>query len=267
MVPAILITLLMLAFWLLSVRLKDVSIIDTAWGPGFVLIAWTEWSRQSLSLVSFHPTALLPVLVSVWGLRLSTHLFVRNHGKSEDFRYRQMREKWGNRFWWVSLFTVFGLQGLVMWIVSLPLHVGSNSLSSSMVEDRTSGGFSLLTIVGVTAWSIGILFEAVGDWQLAHFKSQPGNKGRVLQQGLWRYTRHPNYFGDSMVWWGFFLIGLSNHAAWWTVISPVLMMFLLMRVSGVSLLEQSLLQNRPGYRDYVRRTSAFFPWLPKMDLE
>lgn len=263
MLPAIVIASLMIVFWLLSVRMRDAGVIDSAWGLGFVLVAWVEWARGAWGHTGFGCNVLIPAFVSIWGLRLSAHLFARNFGKQEDFRYRQMREKWGKRFWWTSLFTVFGLQGIVMWIVSLPLQMISTTVTISDLENGNALWSTPLFIVGSIVWTVGMFFESVGDWQLTQFKSRPENKGHVLQHGLWRYTRHPNYFGDSMVWWGLFLMAMAWHAAWWVIVSPVLMSFLLIRVSGVTLLERSLVQGKTGYRDYVCRTSAFFPWPPK----
>jgi len=195
---------------------------------------------------------LVSLLTSAWGLRLAGYLDWRNLGKGEDYRYRAMRERFGTRFPWISLFAVFGLQGLIMWVVAVPIqtaHFGTAPLG-------------WIDAVGVFFWTVGWLFESVGDWQLARFKAIPDNRGKVMDGGLWRYTRHPNYFGDFMVWWGLYVIAAAA-GGWWTIFSPVLMSFLLIRVSSVTLLERSLKQNRPGYEDYVARTNAFFPWPPK----
>jgi steroid 5-alpha reductase family enzyme len=163
-----------------------------------------------------------------------------------------MRDHHGDRFWLVSLYLVFGLQGLIMWIVALPLQAAAVATSS----------LNWIDFVGIAFWTIGLTFETVGDFQLARFKADPANAGRVCDRGLWRYTRHPNYFGDFMVWWALFLIALAG-GAWWTVVSPILMSVLLIRISGAALLEKSLKTTKPGYTDYVRRTSNFFPWPPK----
>jgi len=242
---------MMTMVWILSLRRRDASIVDIAWGSGFVLVAWAV-------LVAASPRRavdwVLPCLVTFWGLRLSGYLAWRNHGQPEDYRYRQMREKWGDAFWWVSLLTVFGLQGVVMWVVSLPIQTGIG---------RDGAAASWLTLLGVVLWAIGFCFEAVGDWQLARFKSNPSNKGVVLDKGLWRYTRHPNYFGDFLVWWGLFSVAWSLGAPWWTVVSPATMSVLLMYVSGVTLLEKSLTAAKPTYQTYVQQTNAFFPGPPK----
>jgi steroid 5-alpha reductase family enzyme len=248
------ITILMLAVWLLSIIRKDASIVDIAWGLGFVVVAWVCLLFDANRDAARSPGCLLPVLTTLLGVRLSAYLFWRNHGKPEDYRYRAMREKWGTAFPLVSLVTVFALQGLIMWVVSLPVQVGT------ALADRDP---SPATLIGIALWAIGLFFESVGDWQLARFKSQPRNKGKVLDTGLWRYTRHPNYFGDFLIWWGLFLISLSLTRAWWTIIGPLIMSIFLMRVSGVTLLERSLTQTKPEYADYIRRTNAFFPCPPR----
>ena len=243
---------LMLAMWLISVAIKDASIVDIIWGPGFVLVAWVAFVVGDGSSAR---RTLLAILVSIWGLRLGGYLAKRNLGKGEDYRYQAMREKHGARFSLVSLYTVFGIQGLLMWIVSLPVQVAAT--------DPTPSDLGLLDVAGVVAWLIGLTFEAVGDAQLARFKADPANKGAVMDRGLWRYTRHPNYFGDFMIWWGIYLVALSTGSAWWTFIGPVVMSTLLMRVSGVAMLEKTIGSRRPGYDEYAARTSAFFPRPPK----
>jgi steroid 5-alpha reductase family enzyme len=191
-------------------------------------------------------------LVTIWGLRLSFHIFTRNKGKPEDFRYAKWRQDIGLHWWWISYFQVFLLQGFLMWIVSLPLQ-GALSYSNSTT-------ITWLDALGVLIWLTGFLFESIGDCQLAKFKSDPSNKGKLLSTGLWRYSRHPNYFGDAAQWWGFYLFALAA-GAWWTIISPILMTFLLLRVSGVILLEKTL-SARTGYEDYMKSTSSFFPFPP-----
>jgi steroid 5-alpha reductase family enzyme len=241
---------LMVGVWLLSLVKKDASIVDIFWGLGFVLIATVSY----LIADGYHRRKILiVVLAAVWGLRLAAYIYWRNKGKGEDYRYRAMRARHGKRFSIVSLYTVFGLQGLLMWIISFPLQIAQISPAPARL--------GLLDWIGAAFWLIGFLFESLGDLQLARFKANPKNKGKVMDRGLWRYTRHPNYFGDSLMWWGFFLIALSVPAGLWTVISPLMMTGLLMKVSGVALLEKTLTKTKPEYRDYVRRTSAFVPWL------
>jgi steroid 5-alpha reductase family enzyme len=242
---------LMLGVWLLSVWKHDVSIVDVFWGLGFVVIAWTAGALGA----GYGPRRLLIcTLVTLWGMRLAAYLLWRNWGAPEDYRYRAMRAHHGERFVWVSLYMVFGLQGALMWLVSLPLQVAQ----ISPLPDR----LTWLDGAGALLWAAGLCFEAVGDWQLARFKSDPANRGQVMDRGLWAYTRHPNYFGDAVVWWSYVAIALATPYGVWTIISPVLMTFLLMRVSGVALLERKLVKTRPAYADYTRRTNAFFPWFP-----
>ena len=247
---AALVAAAMILLWLISLRLKDASIVDIFWGVGFVLIAW---ATHSVSPVGARGTVLV-TLTTVWGLRLAAYLAWRNHGKGEDPRYGAMRDFRGEQFWWVSLITVFGLQGAVMWLISLPVQVG-----------QASGlPMSMLSYLGIAIWTLGFLFESIGDYQLARFKSvgEPGRK--VMDQGLWRYTRHPNYFGNALIWWGLFLVAVTESTIW-LAISPILMTFLLLKVSGVALLERSLAGRSAEYRNYVARTSAFIPWPPKGD--
>ena len=193
---------------------------------------------------------LLIILVTIWGLRLSLYLLWRNWGHGEDRRYAAMRQNHGPRFWWVSLFTVFLLQAIILWFVSLPIQFAA--IAPGPIN------MTLFDVAGIAFWSVGLFFEAVGDWQLARFKSDPLNSGRVMDRGLWKYTRHPNYFGDFCIWWGIYLIAASGGAAW-TIASPLLMSLLLMKVSGVTLLESTITDRRPEYADYRRRTNAFFP--------
>jgi steroid 5-alpha reductase family enzyme len=196
---------------------------------------------------------LISILVTLWGLRLSLYILWRNWGKPEDFRYQKWRQEAGKRWWWQSYFQVFVLQGLLMWLISVPLLAAQRSSAPA--------NLTMFDFIGLVLWVVGFFFEAVGDLQLARFKANPANKGKVLEAGVWRYTRHPNYFGDSAQWWGYYLIGASA-GGWWTIFSPILMTLLLLRVSGVALLEKTL-ETRPGYKEYVEKTSAFIPWFPR----
>ncbi len=242
---------LMSLVWVVSVRSRDVSLVDRWWGPGFALAAWV-WV---LTLQAVQPRALLlATLVTIWGVRLGWHIHRRNRGHGEDVRYTAMRNDSPQTFWWTSLITVFWLQGVLLWIVALPLFAA--------MRPEAPRGIQLLDWLGVVVWLVGFGFEAIGDAQLAAFKRDPANRGKVMDRGLWRYTRHPNYFGDATLWWGLGLFALSTPGAWWTLLGPALMSTLLLRVSGVSLLEKSMSQ-RPGYTEYVARTSAFFPLPPK----
>jgi steroid 5-alpha reductase family enzyme len=200
-------------------------------------------------------SVLIVVLTSVWGLRLAGYLAWRNLGKGEDFRYRAMRHKHGDSFFLISLGTVFGLQGILMWLVSLPVQ-------AAVALPGANDVLGMFKIAGVFLWAVGMFFEVTGDLQLARFKAKPANQGKVMDRGLWRYTRHPNYFGDFCVWWGLYLIAFeAGH--WWSFVGPVLMTVLLLKYSGAGLLEKTIVDRRPAYRDYIRTTSAFFPMPPR----
>jgi steroid 5-alpha reductase family enzyme len=230
---------------------KNASIVDIVWGLGFVITSWVlaltidgDSTRQIL----------LAVMVGAWGLRLGGYLAKRNIGHGEDWRYKAMRKKKGARFGLISLVTVFGLQGVLMWVVSLPVMFGNS--------DATPG-VGPLAVIGVMVWAVGLSFEAVGDWQLAKFKKDPNNAGKVMQTGLWSLTRHPNYFGDALLWWGIGIVGAETGTGVVGFIGPVVMTVFLLRVSGVPMLERSLMKRREGYAEYAARTSAFIPRPPK----
>ena len=249
---ATILTTLTLA-WVISVKLQDAGIADVCWGSGFALLAWL-YCLLSPTLTS--RSWVVAALVTLWGARLSLHIFRRNHGKEEDPRYRAMRASHGPAFWWRSLFTVFWLQGAILWFVALPLLVA--------VRAARPAALTAVDGLGVVLFVLGFGFEVVGDYQLKRFKAEPANRGHVLDHGLWRYTRHPNYFGDATLWWGLYTIAAATPGGWLTVLSPALMTFLLRRVSGVTLLEQSLTTSKPGYRAYIARTPAFFPWFQRV---
>ncbi|MDH3253977.1 MAG: DUF1295 domain-containing protein [Acidobacteriota bacterium] len=238
--------------WLASLAKRDVSIIDIFWSLGFVTLAWLY--RSQVPVESFRQT-LLPTLVTLWGLRLSLYILWRNRRSGEDYRYAAMRKKYGKTFPILSLVIVFWLQGALFWVIGMPLL--------QVQISRHPVGWTWLDVLGLALFAIGFLFEAVGDFQLVRFKADPANKGKVMDRGLWRYTRHPNYFGDATLWWGYGCFALATDASLWTLAAPLLMTFLIVKVSGVALLEKGLGDTKPKYRDYVRRTSAFFPWPPR----
>ncbi len=238
--------------WIISVIIKNVSIVDLFWGFGFVLTnVYYFISTDGLGLRK----VILLILVSIWGLRLTGYLSWRNIGKGEDYRYKQFRRKYGEkRYWWISFFQTFLLQGILMWLISAPL------LGAQYHGQEKSPG--ILDYAGIALWITGFIFETFGDYQLARFKADPSNKGKVLSSGLWRYTRHPNYFGDSAVWWGYGFLCLGAGSIW-PVLGSILMTALIIKVSGVALLERNLVDKKPEYREYIEKTSAFIPWFPK----
>jgi len=243
---------IMFAVWLLSLVKRDASIVDVFWGLGFVVVAWLTFLQADGYLGR---KVLITLLTTLWGLRLALHILIRNWGHGEDRRYQAWRAQYGTRFWWVSLFTVFGLQGVLLWAISLVLQVGQiSAIPTTLV---------MLDLLGAIIWAVGFIFEALADWQLYRFKADPENKGKVMNKGLWAYSRHPNYFGESLVWWGLFLITLATPGSAWTVISPMVITFLLLKVSGVTLLEKTIVDSRPEYREYIETTSSFIPRLPR----
>jgi steroid 5-alpha reductase family enzyme len=245
------IMLMMTILWLISIKIRNVSIVDLFWGFGFVVVATVYF----LNTEGFGTRKiLLLTMVAIWGMRLSIYLAWRNLGKGEDFRYQKFRKDFGeNRYWWYSFFSVFLLQGVLMWLISAPL-LGAQFYAGNEI--------GLLDFIGVAIWIIGFVFEAGGDMQLAQFKANPENKGKVLSTGFWHYTRHPNYFGDAAVWFGYGLICLSA-GSYIPVLGTVLMIALIIKVSGVTLLEKTLNTTKPGYKEYVRKSSAFIPWFPR----
>jgi steroid 5-alpha reductase family enzyme len=243
---------MMICGWLISLIDKNVSIVDSLWGLGFVLTAWITFGLAE----GFAGRKFLIVLITTtWGLRLSAHLFWRNWGKGEDPRYGGWRKAGGRRFWIISLFKVFLLQALFLWVIALAIQYGQISPKPEH--------FTWLDFLGLILWMIGFVFESVSDWQLARFKADPTNKGKVMDRGLWAYSRHPNYFGEFLIWWGIFLIALSTPKSWWTIVSPLIITTVLLKMTGIPLTEKTIVKTRPGYREYIKRTPAFFPRFPK----
>lgn len=236
--------------WLVSLVLRDASIVDIFWGPG---VAGLGWSYLLLVAAPSRLGLATCVLVTVWGVRLAAHIAARNMGAGEDYRYRRWRDQAGPAFWWVSLFKVFLLQAVVAWVVSSPLL---------LVQRAGAGPAHLwLVAVGSVLWLVGFSFEVVSDWQLVAFKRDPASRGEVLSSGLWSLSRHPNYFGEAVLWWG---IGLMAAAVGGplALVSPALLTFTLLRISGVAMLDRDLAGRRPGYAEYIERTPAFLPIPP-----
>jgi len=232
------------AFWVISLIKKDVSVVDSLWSLFFIIAALAVFNN--LAEVSDRAILVL-LLVTVWGLRLSAYITLRHWGHEEDHRYQIIRENNQPRFAFKSLYMIFAFQALVAWVVALPLFYAINSTAPLMLLD----GLALLL------WLVGMFFETVSDYQLYQFKKNPDNKGKILTQGLWKYSRHPNYFGEFLVWWGFFVFALSNYG-YISIISPMIMTFLLLKFSGVSLLEKTMIK-RQGYERYMDHTNAFIP--------
>jgi steroid 5-alpha reductase family enzyme len=242
--------LYMTTWFALSLLLKRNDIADIAWGMGFVFAAVVSLATAGF----FAPRALLvSLLVLIWGLRLALHIHARNRGRGEDKRYKQWREEWGKWFYSRSFLQVFMLQGILLVIVSVPVIA---------INASTTTPFSWLDFTGVAIWLVGICCEAIGDWQLLRFMRNPDNKGTLMTTGLWRYSRHPNYFGEVTLWWGIYLIALGIPNGWLTIIGPVTITFLILKVSGIPMLEKHY-EGRADFEEYKRRTSAFFPLPPK----
>lgn len=243
----------MTVVFMLAMKLKDNSIVDIAYGLGFVLICWSG----ALIYASGQPRQLLLLcLISLWGLRLAIHIGLRKRTEQgEDSRYRQWRESWGESFYWRSFLQIFMLQGAVIYLVVLPVL---------LVIREAGGPLGWLDLLGVLVWLFGFAFEAIGDWQLLQFKRNPDNRGKIMRHGLWKITRHPNYFGEATLWWGIFLIALSVPLGWLAIISPLLIDFLLLKVSGIPMLEERY-AGKPEFEIYKQHTNTFFPWFPKAE--
>ena len=242
--------------WVVSVKLKNASIVDIFWGLGFVLLNFVYFSQTG----DFTTRKLLLLfLVSIWGLRLSIYILSRNWGKPEDYRYQNFRKLYGeHRYWWLSFFQVFMLQAVLLWMISAPLL--------AVQYNSTENGITGIDIFAIFMWLIGFTFEAGGDYQLARFKANPQNKGKILQKGFWKFTRHPNYFGDALIWWSFGIFSVAA-GSYLPLLSSALMTWLIIKVSGVAMLENSLKKKNPEYKNYVKKTSAFIPWFPKASVQ
>lgn len=237
----------MTVWFILSLIIKRNDIADIAWGMGFVLLAWTAFF---LSVSGNWLVILVNVLVTIWGLRLSLHIFNRNRKKPEDYRYAEWRRQWGSLFYFRSYLQVFILQGILLFIISVPVMV----LNAYVLQSTPAIAF-----IGILVWVIGFIFESVGDSQLSNFIKNPANKGKVLDTGLWKYSRHPNYFGEVTQWWGIWIVAIIVTNQWLTIVGPSLITFLILKVSGVPLLEKKMMEQQE-FREYAKRTSMFIPW-------
>lgn len=254
LIPGLIILVYFLLFFIVATIIKDNSIVDMGWGIGFVLVAWVVYLTSPYTL----PLALVTVFTSIWGIRLFYHILKRNHKNGEDFRYRKWREEWGKFVVPRAFLQVFMTQGLFMYLISLSTILLGTRLNHDV---PTEMNFFILLLGGLI-WGIGFYFEALGDYQLKCFVREKENKGKIMDRGLWKYSRHPNYFGEATMWWGIFLVALSGGASPLALISPVTITLLLLFVSGVPLLEKAM-KERPGYAEYAAKTSVFFPWFPK----
>jgi steroid 5-alpha reductase family enzyme len=246
---ALIIFVYFFAFFIAGTAAKNNGLVDVGWGIGFVLVAW-------LMLPASLAQVMAALLVTLWGCRLFFHILRRNQGKPEDFRYADFRRAWGK--WAVprAFLQVYMLQGAFMFLIALPLILRPESYTPTQPA---------VLILGLLVFAVGFAFEMIGDRQLARFRQNPVNKGRVMADGLWRYTRHPNYFGESVLWWGVSLVSLSGGASLFVLVSPVTITLLLLFVSGVPILEKAM-KDRPGYAQYAAKTSIFFPWFPKRNI-
>lgn len=247
----ILLLLAFMSFWfVVSLIQKRNDVADVAWGLGFVFMTWSSFA---LSADSGMRGLLVGILVSIWGLRLAWHIHRRNKGKGEDYRYLAWRKEWGKWFYVRSYLQVYLLQGTLLFLVVLPVVLINNNAGAEL---------GLLDALGAAVWLVGFYFEAVGDAQLARFIKDPTNKGKLMQSGLWAYTRHPNYFGEVTQWWGIWLIALSVPLGWFSIIGPLTITFLILKVSGVPMLEKKMAEN-PEFAEYKRRVSVFIPLPPR----
>jgi steroid 5-alpha reductase family enzyme len=246
---AIIVFCYMTVLFIIAMLRKDNSVADVAWGPGFIVVSWATLFING----SYNPTQFLTAgLVTIWGLRLAVRIFRRNRGKGEDPRYRKWRDDWGRYFVLRSYLQVFILQGFVLMLNVTPVMI---------IMSSTNSALAWTGYMGLAVWCVGFSFESIGDWQLDRFLKEPSNRGTIIDVGLWRYTRHPNYFGESTMWWGIFIIALGVPWGWVGVIGPIAITSTILFVSGIPMTEK-LMEKTPGWEEYKKRTSAFIPWLP-----
>lgn len=241
-----------MSFWFfISLLKKRNDVADIAWGLGFMLIAWSSLLLSE----NFNARSLLVnILVSIWGLRLAWHINSRNQGKNEDYRYLAWRKEWGKWFYIRSYLQVYLLQGSLLYLIILPVLFINSGIGSAI---------NFIDGLGVLVWLIGFLFEVIGDAQLKNFIKNPINKGKLMQKGLWQYTRHPNYFGEVLQWWGIWLIAINTPNGWLSIVGPIIITILILKISGIPLLENKMV-NHPDFAEYKKRTSIFIPLPPKV---
>lgn len=241
-----------MSFWfIISIFKKRNDIADIAWGIGFVILAWSSFFiGETYSVRSL----LVNLLLSIWGFRLAWHIYNRNKGKAEDYRYLAWRKEWGDWFYFRSYLQVYLLQGIFLYLIISPVLFINHNIGQQL---------NFLDVLGILVWLTGFSFEVIGDTQLARFISDPNNKGKLLQTGLWKYSRHPNYFGEVTQWWGLWLVACGFAGGWLSIIGPLTITFLILKVSGVPLLEKKMAENS-AFAEYKKRTSAFFPLPPRI---
>jgi steroid 5-alpha reductase family enzyme len=240
----------MTILFIIATIIKDNSILDIAWGPGFIVVAWAMlFINADFGARQF----LAAALVTIWGLRLGIRIFRRNIGKGEDPRYVKFREEWGKTFVLRSYFQLFLFQALILLLNITPVMIIMSGIRENLVWSD---------YIGLAIWVVGFLFESVGDYQLDTFLKDPANRGTIINRGLWKYTRHPNYFGESTMWWGIFIIALNQPWGWIGVIGPIAITGMILFVSGIPMTEK-MMEKTPGWEEYKRQTSAFVPWFKK----
>lgn len=242
----------MCCMFIVGLKARDNSLVDIAYGPAFLVACWGTWFFSGELTLHFRPLLILSLL-TLWGLRLCLHIGLRHRGRGEDFRYRKFREDWGDTIIWRSFLQIYMLQGAVVLVVASPIL---------LTIAEPGGALVWSDLLGVLLFSLGFLFEAISDWQLTVFKRGGSNKGKIIMHGLWRYSRHPNYFGEATLWWGIFFVGLAAPFGLYGLISPLTIAFLLLRVSGIPMLEVKY-QGNPEFEAYKTRTNGFFPWFER----
>ncbi len=241
----------MTLWFVVSLIKKRNDVADIAWGLGFIMLTLLSfWVRDFQSgLRGF----IIALLITIWGTRLAYHIYIRNKGKTEDYRYLAWRQAWGKWFYLRSYLQVYILQGVLLFLIVLPALVVNKNIDSPI---------GILDVLGLIVWVIGFFFESVGDKQLAVFIKSPENKGKLMRDGLWKYTRHPNYFGEVTMWWGIWIISLSASTVWFSILSPLTITILILKISGIPMLEKKMKEN-PDFADYEKKTNKFIPWFTK----
>lgn len=251
----------LLVAFIVGTAKKNNDLMDIFYGPGYVVVASTSLILYFIinNTVNIRQIV-ITILVSIWALRLALYLFIRNKGKPEDYRYQAMRRRWKTNIVWKSFKNVYMFQGVVIFLVAFPVWFVNISINPPLVNLLDFVGITLW--LGALIWLIGFLFESIGDYQLYKFKLDPNNKGKVMDKGLWKYTQHPNYFGEVTQWWGIFIIALAVPFGFISIVGPIFITYMIIKVSGIRLLNYRY-RDDDKYADYKRRTSQFFPWFPK----